>query len=78
MMDWSRHTMTFTLPAGTGYWETTYFPIGGAFRRATLDLTFTDCKQMDAVYKGCTHTGKHGKDSVAFDARRCLRPDANS
>ena len=38
-----------TLPAGTGYWSTEMFPIGGSFHRTVLDVEVT----VERTFKNC-------------------------
>ena len=55
---------------GYGYWETTRYPIGGCFRRAPKTgnlLEVTDIEPLDKPYKGCTHSGRIEKETIAFD-----------
>ena len=58
------------LKPGHGYWDTTYYPIGGCFHRAgAFGMALDDIKPMDKSYKGCTHTAKidAGNRTIAFD-----------
>jgi hypothetical protein len=58
------------LKAGYGYWDTTYYPIGGCFHRALVSgLILTDIEPMDRPTKGCTHTAKidAGNRTIVFD-----------
>lgn len=65
-----------TLKAGHGYWETTYYPIGGAFRRAPVEgLNIVYVIRTFPMYKGCNAEGYVDQiqvgPKVAFDLNHC-------
>lgn len=41
-----------TIKAGWGYWDTTKYPIGGNFQRASSDISGTIIRTFD-MYQGC-------------------------
>lgn len=45
------------LPAGTGYWLTDLFPIGGSFHRTVLDMPVT-VERTFKNYHGATASGR--------------------
>ena len=58
------------LKAGYGYWDTTYYPIGGCFRRASAGgQVLTNIEPIDRPSRGCTHTARidAGNRTIAFD-----------
>ena len=56
------------LKAGSGYFETTYYPIGGAFRRAIADVPLTEVTPLDRVVHGCRYTARQGENTIAVSA----------
>jgi len=54
------NTQTVTLKKGYGYWETTYYPYGGCFRRAAEDMEveLTDQKIKGDLKFYFTQNGK--------------------
>ena len=57
------------LKAGTGYWSTEYYPIGGCFKRAPRDqdIEITNAEPMDTPFQGSNYTGLIDGKPVAFD-----------
>lgn len=46
------------IPKGFGFWDTTHFPIGGAFRRAGFGgVRLVSFTPLAAPVKGCDHEG---------------------
>jgi len=42
---------------GYGFWDTTYYPIGGSFKRFGHNEVVENVQPMPIPYKGATHTG---------------------
>lgn len=67
-------TKIVIIPAGTGYWLTTLFPIGGDFHRAIFDIPVT-VERTFKNYHGATASGKIVATgmAVAFNLELCLQ-----
>jgi hypothetical protein len=57
---------TATGRQGFGFWDTTYYPTGGCFRRFGQDETVTDIEKLDRPFQGATHSGRMVRDGKAM------------